>query len=124
MIEKRRTPRIDVSLPVAFSYSGKNIHGTSSNISRDGMFILTDTVLPVDAEIALVFQLPGDAAMLQVDSRVTWTKLVSNKAPAGVGVAFIRMSYDHRKKIAGFIERRLGRQPVAADSAHAARSPA
>lgn len=124
MLEKRRTPRIDISLPIAFSYNGKTIRGNTSNISREGMFILTDTVLPVDAEIALFFQLPDDAEMMQVDSRVAWTKMVSSKAPAGMGIAFIRMSYEHRKKITDFLKQQMEWQPLAPDRKHAAESPA
>jgi uncharacterized protein (TIGR02266 family) len=124
MVDRRRTPRIKASMPIALNYNDHVSCCKSIDISYDGMFILTDAALPPDAEVVLRFRLPDDSELLNIESRVVWTKQVSNLAPAGMGIEFIRMSYDHRRKITAFVQLRAEKWALAPCGASAAEDPA
>jgi Tfp pilus assembly protein PilZ len=87
-------------------------------MSRDGVLIRTDMLLAIDAELALRIRLPGDSETMYIKGRVVWLQQASKSSPAGMGVEFITMPYDHKRKINAFVEERAGelRQTVRCES--------
>lgn len=105
MIENRKAPRITTSMAIAFSSNGNFVCGNIINLSVSGLFIKTETVLPVDTELALSIRLPEDLEIMDIAGKVVWGKQASKVSPAGIGIEFVSISSKDRRKIHSFIER-------------------
>jgi c-di-GMP-binding flagellar brake protein YcgR len=73
-------------------------------MSATGAFIETGTPLPIDAELDLHLQLPGDSEIISIDACVVWTKALCCAASAGMGIQFTKILPKHQEKLAAFIE--------------------
>ena len=104
MFQKRGASRIKTSVAVAFSSAGDLLCGNIMNISCKGVFIETETVLPVDTELALRISFPHDLEIMDIAGRVAWAKQASDKSPAGVGIEFVGISFENKRKINSFVE--------------------
>ena len=104
MLQKRAASRIKTSMVVAFSSAGDFLCGTIMNISCSGVFIKTETILPVDTELALRISFPHDLEIMDIVGRVVWRKQASCVHPAGLGIEFVGTSSEDRRKINSFIE--------------------
>lgn len=104
MTEKRRAPRVKTSMAVAFSSAGDFLCASIMDISCRGIFIKNETVLPVDTELALRFRLPEDLDIMDIAGKVVWAKQASKESPAGMGIEFVRISSENRRKILSFVE--------------------
>ena len=105
--ERRRARRIQTSLKFISCSSGLNADSRITNLSSSGAFIASIHLLPVDTEVALHLQLPGDPEIMAIDARVVWTKTHSNATSAGMGIEFTNIAPAHRNKLAAFIEQSL-----------------
>lgn len=112
-IEKRVMPRVDTNLNIAYTSSGASRYSYMLNLSGGGIFIKTDTPLPIDAELTMSFRLPGDPDMLQVRGRVVWTKPETRAFPAGMGVQFLDPPPECARKIQSFVQDSLRKRPPA-----------
>jgi len=104
MQEKRQTPRIETDLSFISCSSGISTDSRITDMSTTGAFIETSEPLPIDAELDLHLQLPGDSDIMSIDARVVWTKLVCCAASAGMGIQFTNILPKHLEKLAAFIE--------------------
>jgi uncharacterized protein (TIGR02266 family) len=68
----------------------------TSNLSKGGLFIETETPLPVGAELVLRFTIPGAELPIEVGGVVAWLRpeMVEGK-PAGMGVEFEQLDARH-----------------------------
>jgi PilZ domain len=81
--EKRRHPRKEVRIPVAFTLGdGRRIEAVSRDMSIGGMFVETDTSAPFASVVTVDLMIPGAKQPIQVKSTVRWTQ------PDGMGVQF------------------------------------
>lgn len=95
--------RVDVDVGVL---SESNFYtGVTSDVSLGGVFVSTPAPLPVGTEVALYFTL-GDGATLHADASVRWVRAKTSDLPAGMGVAFTRLSDADRRTIADFCAHR------------------
>ena len=94
MVENRRDYRIEISTGAAFSRAGSEDYffGDIINICRNGFFIKTETMLPVDTELKLRIRLLEDIELLDITGRVVWAKQAASVAPAGMGIEFVPQS--------------------------------
>jgi len=106
VIDKRKVPRIQISMAIAFSRNGEFLCGDIMNICCNGVFIVTETVLPVDTELALRIRLPGDFAIMDIAGRVAWVNQASAASPAGLGIEFVSMSAEVMIRIEHFVNKR------------------
>jgi uncharacterized protein (TIGR02266 family) len=105
MEEKRQaSPRVATTIKIAFQNSGVPVSSYILNLSSGGIFIKTDTPLPIDSMLSLHFQLPGDLEPMNIQGRVVWIKQKANAFPSGMGVQFTELSQAHKKKIHAFVE--------------------
>ena len=107
MFDKRHAPRIKTTMAIAFSSAGDFLCGHIMDISCSGVFLHTETVLPVDTELALRIRLPYDLVSMDITGRVAWTKQSTNASPSGMGVEFLKMAWEDRKRIERFVEERI-----------------
>jgi uncharacterized protein (TIGR02266 family) len=93
--DTRRHPRYDVSIPVDCSTRQYFFSNHVSNISRGGLFIRSETPLPLNAEVSLTLRLPGLERSIYASGRVVWNydieKGTVHIAP-GSGIKFVGMT--------------------------------
>lgn len=105
MNEKRQAPRIETDLRFISCSSGISMDSRIINMSTTGAFIETSEPLPIDAQLDLHLQLPGDSEIVSIDACVVWKKSVCSAAAAGMGVQFKKILPKHQKKLAAFINK-------------------
>ena len=96
-ISTRLARRFPVSFELSFLDSKQKKHvGLCANLNLGGMFLATETLFPVDTELAVEFVLPGFKMALQNAARVAWVNhpewLKKNSMPCGVGLEFISVT--------------------------------
>jgi len=80
---KRRQPRKEVRIPVAFQLGdGRRIEAVSRDMSIGGMFVVTDTPAPFASTVPMELMIPGAKQPIQVKATVRWTER------EGMGVQF------------------------------------
>ncbi len=95
----REHKRKDCLLNVAYSTRGQDFKDYILNISTVGVFIETDTPVPVGQEMALTFKLPNYQQPLTLEARAAW---IGSK---GVGVKFTNLSPYQEEIIRSYIEK-------------------
>jgi uncharacterized protein (TIGR02266 family) len=95
----REHKRKDCLLNVAYSTHGQDFKDYILNISTVGVFIETDTPVPVGQEMALTFKLPNYQQPLTLEARAAW---IGSK---GVGVKFTNLSPYQEEIIRSYIEK-------------------
>ncbi len=96
-VEKRKYPRVKVKFSV--EYRGKNVwqNAEIDNISRGGMFIVTEKIEPPGTNIELIFELGESKRKIQAQGVVVWTRTQSQHnhegrlLPQGMGVQFTKI---------------------------------
>jgi uncharacterized protein (TIGR02266 family) len=107
MYESRQAPRIETDLRFISCTSGICTDSRITNMSVSGAFIETREPLPIDTELDLHLQLPGDSEIMSIDACVIWTKSICCAASAGMGIQFKKILPKHQQKLAAFIEQSL-----------------
>ena len=75
MSEKRRHPRKEVRISVAFSLGdGRRIEAVSRDMSIGGAFVETDSPAPFASTLPVDLLLPGAKQAIRVTSTVRWTQ--------------------------------------------------
>jgi uncharacterized protein (TIGR02266 family) len=103
MMTENYSPRIRVDIVAAYSCAGSYTFGIVKNISRSGLFLESRKLLPVDTELSLRMRLPDEQQKTAVEARVVWSKRATQLCPAGMGMEFVRLSLENRKKLCRFI---------------------
>lgn len=77
------------------------------NVTNGGLFIKTDTPLPLDAPVILNLKLPGETDIMEIEGKVIWInpKGRKNSFPKGMGIQFIKMSDENKEKIESFVNK-------------------
>ena len=104
MEEHRTTPRVATNIEIVFREAGSFIKSYMLNVNNGGIFVKSDHPLPLDSVLALRIQLPHDKEKINLEGRVVWTNLKAKSFPAGMGIQFINISPEHKKKISAFAE--------------------
>ncbi len=96
-ISRRLARRFPVSFQLSFLDCKQKKHvGLCVNLNLGGLFMATETLFPVDTELAVEFVLPGFKMALQNTVRVAWVNhpewRKKNSMPCGVGLEFISAS--------------------------------
>lgn len=95
----REHMRKNCLLDVVFSTREKDYEDVILNISTVGVFIETDTTLPVGQEMVLKFKLPNYKHQMTLDANVAW--IGSN----GIGIQFTNLSSYQVEIIRAYIEK-------------------
>lgn len=97
-----------VRIEIMFKEYGSFIKVYISNITNGGLFIRTDTPLPIDAPVRLHMRLPEETKDIEIDGRVVWSFARSNKKailPKGMGIQFVNMLPENAEKIKKITDR-------------------
>jgi type IV pilus assembly protein PilZ len=100
-IERRRYERFDTSIAVDYASGDTFLFSYIQNISEMGIFIRSDTPLPVGTKLELRFT-PDGQTPLELAGEVTWInpyRPFGDNLNPGMGVRFRELSADLREKI-------------------------
>lgn len=103
-MERRKFPRFDIRLPVAFSGPGGAGEGVVVNLSREGCCIASDVSPRVGSYLDLRLELPDVASPLRIESAaVRWT------TQAEFGIQFLYMNQTVHARLDAFVDGLEGR---------------
>ena len=102
----REHARYEVSIPVDCSTRHVFVSNQVCNISRGGIFIRSDTPLPLNTEVSLVLRLPGTDRCIRATGLVVWNydmqKGTSHIVP-GSGIRFIGLPPAERATLESYL---------------------
>ena len=109
--EKRKYPRIEAKVQVAFRTVADLVAEYTKNISKGGIFLKTDQPLDPNAEIELTITFPDNLGSYQVLGRVTRLLCVSHptdpeKQLHGAGIRFLNPNADMLAAIERLMEKK------------------
>lgn len=87
-IERRRIKRTVKSIPARFQHEGRTQRGHIKNITKEGLFLRTDSLPPTGAAVRVIFETKA-GAKIQVAGTVRWTTAQlppSADTPPGFGM--------------------------------------
>jgi type IV pilus assembly protein PilZ len=102
----REHPRYEVSIPVDCSTRDAFVSNHVCNISRGGLFIRSDTPLPINSEVSLVLRLPGVEQCIRATGRVIWNydmRKGTTKIVPGSGIRFLDLPPSDRAMLERFL---------------------
>ncbi len=72
-----------------------------AHVNQGGLFIKTDSPLPIDSTVFLKINLPNSSQPIEAEGRVVLTNLYSEKSyfPKGMGVKFVKMKQEDSDRI-------------------------
>lgn len=113
---RRSSPRIAATFRVRYSSLDDLVVAYSEDVSRGGMYLVTDKFLPVGAVAQVKVSLPGDAPDLQVIVRVAYVldegRAAELDRKPGMGMQFLDVEgQPFAEQIAAFIEKETGGEP-------------
>jgi uncharacterized protein (TIGR02266 family) len=114
--QTREHPRYEVSIPVDCSTRDAFVSNHVCNISRGGLFIRSETPLPLHSEVSLVLRLPGAERSIRATGRVIWNydmpKGTARIVP-GTGIRFLDLPASDRALLESYL---TGLTPKKADA--------
>lgn len=102
--ERRQDERVNEIIQVEFE---EHISAQTVNISGGGVFIRTNDPLDLEEEFHLKLHIPDGEEPAQVLCKVVWTNKYGKESedlPRGMGVKFIKINPQDRKRIEDFIQ--------------------
>ena len=103
-----RSPRFQIQIPVDCSTRDMFLANHMMNISQGGLFMASDTPLPIHTEVALTFTLPDSDDAITVRGRVIWSYDIPKGTAhlvRGAGIKFVDMSAEDRQRLTECIDR-------------------
>jgi uncharacterized protein (TIGR02266 family) len=118
----RETPRVEADFRVSYTTIDQLVVAYCSDLSKGGMFLATDHMLPIDAVVRLCLELPEGSSELNVLARVAYVRTPEDIAaggekPAGMGVQFIDLDDDTLMLVETFISERITAEAAAVQMA-------
>ncbi len=98
-VERRVSPRATVTVRIDYATVDAMFSEFTRNINEGGLFIESETLLPLDEQVQLKFQLPGVDDPFKVSGRVAWVREAGIDGPPGMGVEFEKLDADARLRI-------------------------
>jgi len=112
MYLRRRFKRLEFYHPIKFQLqkgaSSKKMSGKMLNISGDGVFVYTKTILPMLSHVTMELKLDDDKTY-DVEGIIIWqadSELQPHCFP-GMGIKFINITNDVQKEVLDFIDRNM-----------------
>ncbi len=96
--DRRRFPRGALSAEVRLTGSDVSLRGETENVSAGGLFFTTDYPVELGRMVHVVCEVPRGEAV-RADGVVVWVRGSRPGVEAGIGVEFVAVSEDHKKRL-------------------------
>ena len=103
--ERRRSQRVDVSLPVRWEGVLAQKSATMTSLSDNGCFILTGGKVVAKELIRLEIELPG------AEPLYFWSEVVEEAYDIGFAARFTSASDEDKERLAAFMMQEIARNP-------------
>jgi len=106
VVDTRKHPRYKVAIPVDCSTRDLFVSNHVCNIGTGGLFIRSDTPLPLNAEVSLVLYLPATKGSIRATGRVIWNYDIERGTchiVPGSGIRFVGMSASDRATLESYL---------------------
>jgi type IV pilus assembly protein PilZ len=111
MADKREHSRAEIQMEIGCRNLDVFSKHNTLNISRGGVYIQTDTPLPLGTEVDLEFTLPGMEETIKVQGLVVWvherTKISISSYQPGMGIKFEEISPEGLTMITNCVDKLL-----------------
>lgn len=101
--EQRRFLRVPLEVPVRYHAGRRRGRAVARNLGRGGIYLQTQSSLPVGTEVTLDWVLPGRRARVKATGVVIWAEPGPRGPKRGVGIRFSDVSGPFIKAIAGCV---------------------
>jgi type IV pilus assembly protein PilZ len=98
-VDRRRSERADVVVRVDYQSIDELFSEFARNINEGGLFVETDSPLPVDSKVSIQFKIPGSELPVSGSGRVVRVCEVNGPGPPGMGIEFDALDHDSRERI-------------------------
>ena len=123
MDETRASRRVSpLIIRVKFQLGEKLLEGYVTNLSETGAFLATEELTDVGESFGLILDMPWNLGEVTAEAEVVWrTDTAGQRAellPMGMGLAFLDVSDDGKKKLRTYIQKfcqlatQIGQQAV------------
>lgn len=110
MSERRGASRVAVNLPVRYRSGAVSLSGRVSNLSRNGLFMLSEQLDRAGADVTLSLALPGENP-LTLSGEVVRV-VAAGQRPGGMAIRFRQVAAAVRRRLANYmIERSYQARP-------------
>ena len=106
VLDRQRTPRVPLRVDVACNIAGAGFSGTTENLTVHGLFLETETPVPHDAEVEVVFELPGGEEPVKASAHVVRLARREDDTP-GFAVEFESLDEPAHARIAALVDETL-----------------
>jgi uncharacterized protein (TIGR02266 family) len=108
-VERRRFPRIPVSLEVSFDTGEEILSSYLFDLNEGGLFISTPNPMEVGTRMRLYFKLPHREESLDIVGTVVWRQGEDSTSKPGMGVRFDEVKEENRELFDAYILEQLGK---------------
>src|SRR5450432_1371862 len=92
----RESPRVESVFRVRYTTLDQLVVAYSADLSKGGMFLASDQLLPVNSTLRLLLELPGEGGELCISCRVVYLrdKITADRTgkTAGMGIQFLDLA--------------------------------
>jgi uncharacterized protein (TIGR02266 family) len=112
--EARDCARVPVRVPLLYGLSATDLTGYLYNLSRTGLYVMTDRTFPPGTMLKLRLQLPNSRREFTGTARVVWVNRPDDAGapaparPPGMGVEFVELPPDTRNLVHLLVARLCG----------------
>ncbi len=107
--DRRREPRLPVNFEVNYTSDETFLYAYITDISSLGIFVQTDSPLPIGSEIRLGFapDTPGleNTTRLELEGEVMWNSQGNDNSAPGMGVRFTDVGEKTRARLLAIVRR-------------------
>ena len=112
-VVSQKDDRAPVQIQIEYGGEGPFFSAQSLNISRGGVFLQTEYLLPPGRAVQLNFQLPA-GPRVSARGRVIWTRPTGDpRGPAGMGIQFEALAPEALRAIENLLGNGAGRDSPA-----------
>ena len=102
-MEKRKTPRVPLSMEVTYETGDDFQDDFLSDISSGGLFIGTPDPLEINTKLTVCFHVPGISDSVMVKGTVVWVRNLEGGFKPGMGIRFDEMEPEDRRKLDNYL---------------------
>ena len=105
--ERRSTPRYHLYSPVRLQRPGtpQVIETLTKDLGVGGLRCISPSVFPVSTELNVEMMLSNGEGPIQARGRTAWFRMVPHSEQFDVGISFIDMPPQDKRRLSGYIER-------------------